>query len=77
MRVQAAPGPGPSKDGALAAFVPYVYRGTGRDTLTPNMPGRGRRPRRRRAAVKRVAGADGRCEVCEYMANSRNCKTVH
>jgi hypothetical protein len=52
MKVRAAPGERQSPDGALPEFVPYVYRGTGRDELTPNMSGlgvrrnKGRRPKR-------------------------------
>jgi hypothetical protein len=69
-------------DAGAADFKPYVYRGTGVDTLTPGLagfsiprsPGHGRRakgaPRGRRPA-----DPGSRCPECGYVTSGRRHKT--
>jgi hypothetical protein len=52
----------------LPGFKPYVYRGTGVDTLTQGLS-RGPRPRRKPADPN---PPDGRCPSCGYLLRSRN-----
>jgi hypothetical protein len=52
-------------------FRPYVYRGTGRDSLTPGLP-RGPRPGYR----KPRPDLNGRCAECGYVLGGRNHKIV-
>lgn len=66
MRIQTI-GPGPSADAGMTAFIPYVYRGTGRDTLTPNMSGLGARRNKGRRRLKPV----GPCPVCGWGLSGR------
>jgi hypothetical protein len=50
----------------LYTFRPYIYRGTGVDTLTP--PRYGPAPRRKADP----SPPDGRCGKCGYLLRSRN-----
>ena len=64
MRIQTI-GPGPSADAGMTAFIPYVYRGTGRDTLTANLVGLGmpKTPRPRKPT--------GPCPECGWGLSGR------
>jgi hypothetical protein len=76
VRVQAAPGPGPSKDAMLDGFVPYVYRGTGEDTLTARLSMRGLKlsSGHSRQPGPKAKPADDRCDDCGYVITGRNHK---
>lgn len=54
------PWPGSAPRTGLPFLKPYVYRGTGVDTLTPSMPGRVPPREFRRRVV------DGVCAGCDY-----------
>jgi len=56
----------------LYTFKPYVYRGNGRDTLTPRLYRTGPGPGKR--APK--PSPDGRCRECGYVLSGLNHKTV-
>lgn len=64
MRVRAAPMDTQPPDGALTEFVPYVYRGTGYDTLTPG--------ERWRPKGRRQIKPTGPCPDCGYGLSGRN-----
>lgn len=69
MSVRAAPGSVPRN--GLPEMTFYTYRGTGRDTLTPNRPGR---KRKAETPVNVSVDADGRCLECTYVRDSPSCK---
>ena len=56
----------------LPGFRPYVYRGTGEDTLTP----RALREQLDTADVPVELTEAGRCAACGYRPSSRNHKTL-
>jgi hypothetical protein len=70
MRVRAAPMDTQPPDGALTEFVPYVYRGTGKDTLTPGLYGLPRNKGRRKLKPT------GKCPDCGYGRSGRNHRTL-
>jgi hypothetical protein len=70
VKVRAAPGPGAPADAHLEGFVPYVYRGTGRDTLTPNLQWRDPE------AGRYKAKPTGKCPDCGYGRSGRNHRTL-
>jgi hypothetical protein len=63
------PGTAPSRNG-LPEFRPYVYRGTGEDTLTPPRFG----PAPRKGGPRGRPSKDGRCGGCGYMRGSASCR---
>jgi hypothetical protein len=70
MRIATAPGPGQAADAHLEAFVPYVYRGTGKDTLTPRLYGPPRNKGRRKLKPT------GKCPDCGYGRSGRNHRQI-
>jgi hypothetical protein len=70
VKVRAAPGPGAPADAHLEGFVPYIYRGTGYDTLTPGLVGRPRNKGRR------VLKPTGPCPACGWGLSGRKHRQI-